>query len=580
MSATIQPATASSWRVLVIGSVGVLAVGIGIAAGSFLLTSRGAGGIGAGAAYVPADAPFYFEIEVEPSAEQDAALRELLGRFPAIEGLDLDRPLHDQLVELLDDQLSSTGMGMSYAEDVAPWFGGTVAVALTDIDPSMFADPMAAPQVPDVLVVASVTDAEAARATVDRLLDDALWAASELTETEHRGVTVVELDGGSGAYAITDDALLAAPNGDAIRAALDVEAEGGSLAADDGWGSMLGQLPDDRLFLAVVDATDIMAASLESSATMSGLPADTFDAFLEGQSMRGVFALSADGDLVAFDSVTEAPTGRFATSNADRGLADEVPADALYYADGGNLGGSLTALVEVMKQAAASDPAVADQIATAEAAIGAEIEDFVSWMGDGAMVAGWDGSEAYAGLVIVPTDVDEARDRLEQLAGFARLGGLDPSLGIRVEDSEVGGVATTTIRWQDPMMSPDPSMPVPTGVAIEFAVTDDRAIIGVGDRFVDRVLELDASESLGASDRFADAVDAFGGANNAGVGWLDITGVRVAIEETFLPLAGAFGFGTTYEDEIRAWLEPLDRIAFVSRLEGDLLVQRGGLLLD
>ena len=109
MSASIRPADGMpAWRIAVIGAVGILAVGIGIAAGSFLLNTRSAA-VGAGAAYVPADAPFYVEMRLEPSAEQDAALRELLGRFPPIEGVDLDQPLYTQMVERIDEMLAAEG---------------------------------------------------------------------------------------------------------------------------------------------------------------------------------------------------------------------------------------------------------------------------------------------------------------------------------------------------------------------------------------------------------------------------------------------------------------------------------------
>jgi hypothetical protein len=35
-----------------------------------------------------------------------------------------------------------------------------------------------------------------------------------------------------------------------------------------------------------------------------------------------------------------------------------------------------------------------------------------------------------------------------------------------------------------------------------------------------------------------------------------------------------------YQSEIRPWLLPLDRVASVTRLEDDVLVQRGALLVD
>ena len=55
--------------------------------------------------------------------------------------------------------------------------------------------------------------------------------------------------------------------------------------------------------------------------------------------------------------------------------------------------------------------------------------------------------------------------------------------------------------------------------------------------------------------------------------------LRETIEAQVLPMAEAAGFAD-YESDIKPWLEPLDRIVGVSRLEGGLLVQRGGLLVD
>ena len=576
MSATVQPTHSSTpWRAIVIGAVAVLAVAIGVAAGSVLLTSR-ATGMGAAAAYVPADAPFYLEVRVEPSAEQDAALRELLGRFPPIEGLDLDRPLHDQLVEKIDEAIDEGDTAFGWAEDVAPWFDGTLAVAVTAIDPEALTDPTTMEE-PDVLVVAGVTDAAAARAAVDRLVTE---SGSEVTTSEHRGFQVVEaVDGEPGAYAVTDDALLAAESADVVRAALDVEAAGGSLGNADGTAGLLGQLPADWLAFGTYDLEEIMVASLQASAEMSGIPSDAFAALLEDQPLRGAFAVSAQGDRLSFDAVTEAPTGAFAVENGDRGLAEAVPGDALYYAEAGNLGAGISAAVDVMKEAVGSDPDAADELAMVETALGGDLGEFFGWIGDAAMTAGWDGAEAYAGLVIVPTDAADAERRLDQLAGFARLAMLDAESGVSVEESDVDGTEVTTIRWSDPTMVPDPTVPVPTGLAIEYAVTDEHVLIGLGDRFVDRSLELDPSDSLAANDRFTAAIEDLGGDDNAGVAWMDLRGLRETVEAVLLPTAEAMGLAS-YESDIKPWLEPLDRLVSVSRLEGDQLVQRGALLVD
>ena len=126
-SASLRP-----WRVATIAVVGALAIGIGITLGSFLLNAR-ASALGSAAGYVPAAAPFYVEIRVEPSADQDAALREFLGHFPPIEGLDLDRPLVDQMAERIDDAFEAGGIDASWSDDVATWFDGRLAITVLDV---------------------------------------------------------------------------------------------------------------------------------------------------------------------------------------------------------------------------------------------------------------------------------------------------------------------------------------------------------------------------------------------------------------------------------------------------------------
>lgn len=580
VSASIRAASGpSAWRVAVIGLVAVLSAGIGIAVGAFLLDTR-AGALGGSAAYVPADAPFYLELRVEPSAAQDAALRELLGSFPAVEGLDLARPLHEQLVELIDEELSAVGeVDLRWADDVAPWFDGRVALGVTDLPLDALAapmDPMAEPPMPGMIVIAGVTDPAAARSTIERIRTE--HADLETTDSEHRGVTIHALSTGDGAYAVTDDALLVAPSADDIAAALDTAADPQRrLSADTSVAGMAAQLPGDWLAFATYDFTELTAASF--AAAEGTAASEAFATLMEHQPMRGALAVTAAGDRLAFDGVSEAPAGPFAMENAERGLAAEAPGDALYFSDGGNIGVALSALVDALKVSAQEDPSVAEQIDTAEAVLGADLEEMVAWIDDGALVAGWDGSEPYAGLVLVPNDVTAAQRRIGQLVTFAGLAALDPSSGITVDEAVVAGETVTTFRWQDPNAIPMEELPIPTGIAVQVAVTDDRAIIGVGESFVGRVLELEDGDSLAVQPRYRDGVAALGPVSNAGVAWLDLAGLRKAVETALGPMLDMVDPDGAYESTVAPWLAPLDRLVTVTVLDGELLVQRSALLI-
>lgn len=575
-----SPATTSSttspWRLVVVGTVALLAVLIGVAAGSFLLTTRAAT-LGAGSAYVPASAPLYLEWRVEPSASQDAALRELIGRFPPIEGIDLERPLAEQMAERLDDLLAGEDAGITWTDDVEPWFDGHVGLAVLDIPFDELAADPTGEAAPSVVILLGVTDPAEARAALDRIV--AAGDAGPLEEQVHDGVTI-RSDPEEGAFAVTDDQLLVAEGPDDIIAALDARSSGGStLAETEEITRLTDRLPDDWLMFGVYDLTDVMRVAMEQAESEAPGTTDAFGALLDSQPMRGAFAVTAAGDRLALDAVSEPPSGELALDNADRGLAAEVPADALYYAEGGNIGASLAAVVEAMKAAAASTPEGEEQVATFEAALGADLEEMVSWIEDGAMVAGYDGEAPYAGLVLVPNDPAAAERRLGQLLSFAALAALDPESGIAVSEETIAGTQVSTVRWMAADGGMDELLPMSPAVTIQVAVTDDRAIIGVGEGFVARVLELDAADSLASVDRFTDAIVGLGGPSNAGMGWMDLAGIRAALESAFEAEIGMFDTEGMYESEIRPWLLPLDRAVSMSRLEDGVLVQRSALLV-
>ncbi|MGI8829310.1 MAG: DUF3352 domain-containing protein [Candidatus Limnocylindria bacterium] len=572
---TTTTASAPAWRIAVIGLVAVLAAGIGLALGGFLLTNRSAAVVGGGAEYVPASAPFYFEMRLEPSTDQDGALRELLGRFPEIEGVDLDRPLYEQMTERLDEMLADEDADVSWSRDVAPWFDGHIGLAVMDIPLEELAeDPM-----PSMVIMLGVTDATAAEASIERLIAE--MGTTTFTDEVHDGVTIRVSDD-EGAYALTDDQLLVAPAAADIVTALDAHAAGSTTLAEVGEITRLTDaLPSDWLAFGVYDFTDIMAAAIAEGQGQSPAMAEAFADLLEHQPLRGAMAVTAAGDRMAVDVATDPPTGPFTVENEERGLAAEVPADTLYYAEAGNLGLTLAAVIEPIKEAAASVPDGEEQVAMIEAALGADLEELVSWIDDGAVSIGFDGSQPYGGMVLVPNDMAAAERRLSQLISFAGLAALDPSSGISVEEGEVGSVNVTTIRWEDPnAMPPDPMLPIPTGVVMQVAVTDDRALIGLGEDFVGRVIGLDPSDALASVARYSDAIDDLGGATNTGVAWMDLTGVREAIETALAAEIESMDTAGFYLTEIRPWLLPLDRIVGVSRLEGDVHLQRSVLLIE
>ncbi|MCA1588486.1 MAG: hypothetical protein LC744_07490 [Chloroflexi bacterium] len=61
----------------------------------------------------------------------------------------------------------------------------------------------------------------------------------------------------------------------------------------------------------------------------------------------------------------------------------------------------------------------------------------MSWIGDGAMFVGRHDDMPYAGMVLVPIDVADERQRLGQLATFGQLAAADPIAGLSVSRAHV-----------------------------------------------------------------------------------------------------------------------------------------------
>lgn len=557
-------------RVAMVAALSVLAVVAGSVLGVVLLDPFASGAAtGRGAGYVSADAALYVELRVEPVAEQDAALREFLGRFP-VTGLDGDAPLIEQLAEMLAGDAPTE---ISYAADVAPWFDGTVALAAYDLDSA--GTPGAAPE---GVALFGVKDHDAAVAATDRLRSHAADDGATFTSSEHDGVTIWSTTDPAGqggaptlAYAIAEDQVVVSSDADQVIAALDVRGgDGEALAERSDVRRLLAELPDEWLVLAVIDSTDLADAQGASS---------PLAALLAGQPTLSALTVVAQADRLVVDQVADAPTGALAPENADRGLAAQVPADALAYVDGGNVGAWLAALVDAIAASVPADPAAEPGMGVNEL-LGDDPARLVRWIGDGAGMVGWRDGRLYGGLVLIPDDAEEAAERLDDLVGLARLGAFDPESGITVTDETIAGEPVTTIRWSSGAEAPAGALPMLGGdIVVQLNVALERVLIGIGDEFVARVLTLDADESLATTDRFSELVDELGGSENAGVVWVDLATARDAFESAVIDADGLGAFDG-YEADIRPWLVPLDRAAVVSRIDGDLLKSRWVLIVE
>jgi hypothetical protein len=579
-----QPTTrVSRLQLAVIGAVVVLAAGIGLVLGLTVLSGRGATALGPSAAYVPSDAVLYMEARLDLPAGQRESLRAILERFPSV---DPDTVLGEAVADTLDDALAAAlgpVASISYSADVAPWFDGRVAISLLDYP--INADPMSM-ALPSTAALFGVRDVAAADAFADKVRTALETSGATWTSSVHAGVTVWTLEadamvpmpvsGAGFAYALTGDQLLLANGRETVEALLDVHAgTGESLAQRDELGALSEHLPADWAGVMTLDLAAMLEETRAQLEAASPEMAQALSAYLDAIPSFVVTTVGFENDAVRFDGVSTMPGGDLTPSNGNRALAASVPGDALFFADGPNVGPGLVQAITGIRAtlAAAPDGGMMDQQLTqVEAALGADLDDFVSWIGSGAMAAGWDGEQPWFGLVLEAADADAAAQRLGQLRALVELAAMDPATQVEVSTEDVGGVEVTTVSTT---VEPQGGVLPFSGVAVQYALDGGTAFIGFGDRFVEAALGMEAGASLAESERFMSAVDRFGGADNAGAFYLDLAALRVTVEGAVPEIHAT----PVYESEIRPNLTPLDYLAGVTRVEGDEVVSRFGLVL-
>lgn len=579
-SANVTPAApaahtgAPPWTPVVVALTAVLAVAIGGVLASFLMTNRAAPGTFALADSVPADAPMVYELRLDLPAGQGAALEQLLGHFPAAASETIG---DGNLERWIDEQLEAAGVPYRYTTDVKPWFDGRVTFALLDLGPDApegATDPAAgmAFMSPPYTAVVGTRDPQAAGSFLDSVRADLEEQGMSFRSETYEGVEIwsqAEPDPFSGmafSWALHGDGLIMAGDPADVRGIVDVRAgRAASLAASDDYRRLTASLSPDAAASFFINTDALVGSVVEQWRSMPGLEA-FMPVYERLVAASGATAASVriEPNGIRADAVTAIPEGVPVAVNAERGLDAQVPADTIFFADGGRIGELLAWYIanakEAMPDASASPEFNRQTIADAEAALGSDLEAFVSWIDDAALVAGWDGAQPYGGVILTTDEPDAARQRIGQLRALAELGAAQA--GATFSEEEVAGLEVVTVRF--PV---DEAAEMPIEPVMQYAIDEHRVVIGAGDRFVRRVLELDAASALGASERYRAARDAAGPASNQGVAWLDLAALREAIQPNLPP-----DVRTMYDEFVAAWVEPLDYLVGVTSQQGDVSV--------
>ncbi len=418
------------------------------------------------AAVVPADAPIYVNVYLQPSSAQLMNLGGLLGRLPGFaDQAALDAKIDESVQQLL------AGSGLDYRRDVKPWLGDQLAVAVTPSGTN--------PDDLKTLLVAAVKDRPLADDALSRVV--AAEGAAPSQES-YRDVTLSV--GATETHVFLADGSLLVLGSDAeqVRAAIDASSgRAPALGSEAGFRTAMGRLPSDRLASVYVD--------LDRLAQAGGMSGD-----LAGFSTASL-ALVAEQDGLAlvgqapFDQATAGASARtgFALSTEPSSLSDWMPADTQAEAVIFNLRQWLEdAEAQIGAQNGADQLAQAIAQARAVIAFGLGLnvdQDLLPLLDRESAVAvsGLGGTLPHGQLLLRPSDPDAAQAALDRIREALR------QRGALVSSDDVAGTSITTIQ-------------VPQTGSLAYALSDGVIVVGLtADDVLAAVNAHGSGKTLGAS---------------------------------------------------------------------------------
>jgi hypothetical protein len=545
-------------------AVGLLLLG-GVAFAGVMLVNKTSAASDQLAKMVPASDQLYATAYLDPGAEQKINLRDLLERFPALQG---KNPV-DKVDEALEQLLKPTGL--SYAEDVKPWLGNQLAVT-GKLDDSGN---------PDVAVLISTSDDDKALATMHRL--EGLSSNADITwsSTTYQGVDVRVGKSGSDssngalgglgsnpAYAVVDHVLVVGSSLDRIQRVIDADQGTTSqLSGDPNFQKARDALPGEVLgmaYLNVGDLIDKAIPQLEAGLGFADLPpgcgGDQVTKSLDAiRAFRGLaLSATAETDGLQFDAAlaidrsklpSEAATAVAASDHQNAGLSF-TPKDA-FGVIGFNGAGLLNTELGTFGKCS---PKVDQQLQS----LG--VKDILSNLsGDMAVEVspGSDGGGVPGGALIAAVK-DEAKMKtsLDRLA-----------TKLLAQGGQAGGPVKPTSETYKGVTIESISQPGDQSIAPAWAVTNGVAIIATTPAEVKAAIDAHGGEGITSSANFQQAathVDL----NSGNLVYADISAILDAVE------TNVSSGGDAATEAILANVRPVKATILQSGLDGDVLTVR------
>ena len=498
------------------------------------------GGDAGPAALVPADAPAYVELAVQPEGDAredaEAALEKVAGS---------DDPGGD--IAALFESATGGGPG-EFSEEIEPWLGERLGVY-----PSTLAGDT------ETVLVVETTDPDEA---LSAFRDD---ESATGREQDYEGHTF-ELDDDGDAFTLVDDFIVfGRPAG--LRQVIDVAEGGDALADSDQFTDAVDELPEDRLAsLFAVPRTFIEA-----------IPRREIDP--EGQSL--ILEAMGDGaDEPLLGDVTasgeqltlELSAAGSAIETAESDLLGQVPSDAFLSLALADIGAAVEDSLGQAERAGIPgvDAETLRRLILRESGI--DVREVIGALGDGAAFVQGTSEESLGGAVLIETnDADASADLLVNVQELLAAEGLDVEPLASTSGDQGFQVA--------PPAAPDSGLEGETGTTtpgglrqpVTVVQRDDRIVAAYGGEALNQVLSTGGTQPLEKTQLFRRARDAAGDLG---------TDVFVSIAP-LLQLAESAGLA---EDEsylqAKPYLDALEFLTIAAGSEGERGVVRFVVGLD
>jgi hypothetical protein len=465
---------------LVLALCGAVAAGCG--------SSSGSGGADDPAALIPAGAPVYVEGIVRPAGKVRSDLEGALKKI-----LRTDDP-DAKIRKLIQD--SGKRDDVTFKDDVDPWLGDRVGVAVTALHNGRDADYVA--------VISSKDDGKA-EATLAKQKGD-------IVKRSYKGVDYRFDRKNKVATAIVEHRVVVGTEG-GLKSVVDAKG-GDTLDESNGLRAVRSKVAQDRIGLLYLDVGGLLRTVAQGASSDPQVGA-MLQSFSTAAPKTIGAALQAQPDALRIDAVSIGTPKSASAGGSGADIVATLPGDAWLGLGVANLGQTLDRVLQTVAGGGGiTGVGVNALLGEFQKQTGLDLrKDVLGWMGDaGVFVGGTTSTDLGGALVIKTTDPAKTKRTMAVLERFARQqSGTTKIRSLHGKGIDDGFTAQT-----------------PTGPVVQVALAGDRFVVAIGSKDV-LAQAVSPGQQLGASPAFTAAAGKLGNGLRPAF-YLDFTQVTKLIE--------------------------------------------------